>query len=1414
MALSTFVDTFTIPTSTAGTTITRTGYGFQPKAVMLWCSGRTESVDAVGGQSQQWCVGCATSPTVRVAQSMYSQDGAASAVAGNALTTNACLQTITTASATVDGLLDVQSFDSNGVTFIIDDAFATTLRVTVWALGGTDLTNAVAGTFSSLAGTGTQNVVLSPGFQPSIVFLLLSGQAVAGSARFGLGYGTDASHQATVGVSSRTSAANSETYRYSTATHILGLPNLTNTTNTFDAQLVSMQSDGFQLEWITNTVSRSVAYLALQGGQWTGFASATRTDTTPWSVSGLSFAPTGLLVASVGTTEHARGTATTNALLSLGAASSATNRSAQGCSEEDSVGTMEVATIVEHDALYARLDFADAIGGLMDIQSFDATGVTFVMDDPDPDAAFFWAVACGSAAAQVTRSLTANILSVTNTPTAIGALQRPLTATVGSATDTPTTLATLSRAMLSTVLSSTTTPDALVSTTRATTATVPGTTNTVDISGGVSTTWSLTATLVSNTSTLAALVSTARAYTATMLGTTSTPPISTEAPPSAISTLYLQDRSLSTLWALTITNGVMRWSGTSGTADPEPILLDQADLSTIWTLYIDGGVLRWEEAGTTPEQLLLLDTATPTLWDVQIYAGRITWVNATDVQPPYTHYTLQDRSTPLIWSLAIGNGQLTWTETSGDTQPDPVLLDRGDGTTLWTLYIDNGVLRWEVAGTTPALLLLDDTVTETIWDLRIRSGVLEWGPAQVWLASVPGRTTTPAASMQIAGAIQFSTTIAAVTDTPASVSQTSRALFAALPGSTQTPAITMQMAGMIQWLATVAAATTTPSVVSTTHRQLSAISPGTTSTPDAGSLTQRVFSAQVSASTQTPAITIQMAGMIQFTATVVGATATADSALTHQRMLLSVLPGQTNTPASASTLQRLLVATLSAPTNTVDVLQQIQRALLALVSGSTLTTDSMIQMAGLVQLSAAPDAQTATPGIVQTQQRRVLAAVAPATQTPDVTAQVAVRRQLTAVIPGASDTPAVDLRRRAFVANLLGSTNTPPAVSLLSRLLLSLLPGTTNTPAVDLRLRALLATLAGTTNTPGVFQQLIRGLLAHLPSTTTTPIDAVPRIRRSLLAALTASTSTPDALAVMQRRWTAIVSAQTNTPAAETRHHRALNSALAGTTQTSVSIIQMAGIVQLSADIQGQSNTPAALTTKRQEYGASVPASTQTPLAIMAVFRRFAGAPSSSTTTTDADRLLTSGLRAILTGSTTTPTALIATHRVLSAAVQGTTNTPATAARQHHALTATLPAQTQTSDGVETRQTRVLWATGSCLSQTSTIVPVTHRPMTATLPAATQTPSFFIFMTGQTLFFALVQADTQTSVPQGVLRLPLSAQCTGITVTSTPALEPGGYTPAIRPPPLIPGQGGFVLATRPSSAREEDGFAFAIRPAA
>ena len=164
---------------------------------------------------------------------------------------------------------------------------------------------------------------------------------------------------------------------------------------------VSWLSNGFRLNRLESLQAFYALCMVVKGPQAAIASLTTQTDTTTDIVaSGLAFAPELALFASHCKALSTQDTAVAIDEMSIGAATSTTERGAHSSLDENGTGNAEITTAIEYDAVYINLtDAGGSVSGLMDVKSFDSGGITCIMDDADPAAAFVGCLLIGPAAA-------------------------------------------------------------------------------------------------------------------------------------------------------------------------------------------------------------------------------------------------------------------------------------------------------------------------------------------------------------------------------------------------------------------------------------------------------------------------------------------------------------------------------------------------------------------------------------------------------------------------------------------------------------------------------------------------------------------------------------------------------------------------------------------------------------------------------------------------------------------------------------------------------------------------------------------------------------------------------------------------------------------------------------------------------
>ena len=394
MAVKTFVDSFLVAsTDIATTTFARSGYGFAPKGCIVWTNGRDNATDAVGGSHLWGSVGYASSTSRRASITFQSQDALGSSDTSTIINNDAVLCAVDTANAR-DGALDISSFDSDGITFVVDDQFPLLrdTRVFVWAFGGDSITNVEVGTWTTPTATGNHTINNVDNFQPSIVFLGITDTATVNTGeaalKLGFGFGISSTKRGRVALSSANSVTTMNTNKNSTTNECAAHGVTGGITHRTDFVSFNTSPGGMTLNQLEGTTARQGMWLMIKGGDWNGGTVETRTDGNDIVVTGLASQPSGILFfGPMSALSADQDTPDDHNMFSLGAASSTSNRGCMAFTDEDALADSEVATAIEYDEVYISLDLADGIAALMDLKSIESTGFTCVMDDTEPTAA-------------------------------------------------------------------------------------------------------------------------------------------------------------------------------------------------------------------------------------------------------------------------------------------------------------------------------------------------------------------------------------------------------------------------------------------------------------------------------------------------------------------------------------------------------------------------------------------------------------------------------------------------------------------------------------------------------------------------------------------------------------------------------------------------------------------------------------------------------------------------------------------------------------------------------------------------------------------------------------------------------------------------------------------------------------------
>lgn len=402
---------------------TVSGLSFAPKAIKVWTMGIGSATDVSLSTSVhlRYCIGFAVSTSSRRCVAVQDQDAAGTSVCTTGFRNDAIVMTLTSTPA-ADGLLDVNSFTSDGFTLIVDDVTPVNITVFWEAWGGDDITVAVTGDIAEPAANGDQDYTVT-GFTSNgagQVVMFAGCQATAASPTAARndssimhGWATGLSGTAPAennvmltGADDASGTMDGSFYVLDGECIAMGVV-ATPTSVTARASLTQWNTDGFRLNWTRAVTNRRYIYLAIKGGQWkAGIAVIdVRTTNATATVSGLPFQPVGISIMSAGQSESTSGTGGSEVHGSLGAIGPTTSDCRCMGVYSPNVNACEINSRLEYDQCLVVVDDA-AAGASIDINAINSDGFQLITDTGDADVgsatAFIAYLACAGNAVVTT----------------------------------------------------------------------------------------------------------------------------------------------------------------------------------------------------------------------------------------------------------------------------------------------------------------------------------------------------------------------------------------------------------------------------------------------------------------------------------------------------------------------------------------------------------------------------------------------------------------------------------------------------------------------------------------------------------------------------------------------------------------------------------------------------------------------------------------------------------------------------------------------------------------------------------------------------------------------------------------------------------------------------------------------------
>lgn len=236
-----------------------TGVGFQPDA-LLFCATR-QAQDVGNTTGARFGLGAAISSSSRWTNSYFGTGGSATMNNGYYQRTSLCLSILGT--NVVEAEADFTSMDADGfsVSWSTNDTGARRIHYLAFKGGQYKL-----GSFNQATATGNQSTT-GTGFTPTGLFLTSVNQIINASVgdnqRHSIGFGISSTDRRSIWAGDRDNVADSIADHDSDTTKIIKM--MTEGTPTIDAaaDLVSLDSNGFTLNWtIADATAREILYFA------------------------------------------------------------------------------------------------------------------------------------------------------------------------------------------------------------------------------------------------------------------------------------------------------------------------------------------------------------------------------------------------------------------------------------------------------------------------------------------------------------------------------------------------------------------------------------------------------------------------------------------------------------------------------------------------------------------------------------------------------------------------------------------------------------------------------------------------------------------------------------------------------------------------------------------------------------------------------------------------------------------------------------------------------------------------------------------------------------------------------------------------------------------------------------------------
>jgi len=333
--------------------------GFTPKAIIMWSENETTANEENSDSANTgYSFGVSDGTNDRCAITS-SEDGNVSGDGHGALRNDSVWASIVSGDSDTLRARASIAFGTNKFTMTYDVQSTETTIIHYKIIGGADLTDIEAGTFTTPTATGTQNVatgVANADFVCVIAMDDTTSNAISVAYGVSIGFASSSTKRWCFSPKMRNGSSTSNISQgFNTDEIVTALDEAAANTVRLEADFTGFTSSGFDLSWtaVDTGGGQRAFYFTMKGGQWeVGNGSAkTTTGTKAFTTA---FQPKGVFIG--GMRRTAEGNAREDVVVTLGGAGSTTTEENAGYKSDDSIATQSNGKFGSITLLYRIID--------------------------------------------------------------------------------------------------------------------------------------------------------------------------------------------------------------------------------------------------------------------------------------------------------------------------------------------------------------------------------------------------------------------------------------------------------------------------------------------------------------------------------------------------------------------------------------------------------------------------------------------------------------------------------------------------------------------------------------------------------------------------------------------------------------------------------------------------------------------------------------------------------------------------------------------------------------------------------------------------------------------------------------------------------------------------------------------------